>query len=455
VYSTIESASNRRLVIHELCRLGSFPVSPETSGEISEDEDEDTVDEGRTAACLQCAKEDKKKICELIKFMIDISHTLGPVKVLPPPPGESDNTSRSEEKEDGFQVHVSILTVMDSFKKTPLHVLCENSADTQLLRMILESTRENKQNPCALTALSLICAKDSRGSTPLHYLAYSRQCPFSSLELLMDYCKPSFDQLSGIMTDPTLCTDIDGETPLHWALDGYMSPRRIELLVRHSKDAVRIQNMAGRRPFDQFVGNFVDSDWQLHELCGREMWGNIQEYLKVLMKKKESEEEEWLPIHMLAGSSIDFPSVFSDIALHYNKEDLSKPNSKGLLPLHLACARESMNPETPCDGTLATKILVLYPQAAYKTAAINKRERLAIHMAVESRKPLPLIAALLKAYPNSLNKQDPITRLWPFLLASANNEDNVETSYCLLRADPSIIQIAIQSLISKRGQRAV
>jgi hypothetical protein len=88
---------------------------------------------------------------------------------------------------------------------------------------------------------------------------------------------------------------------------------------------------------------------------------------------------------------------------------------------------------------------------AYK---VTNSKRLAIHVAVESQKPLLLIASLLKAYPNSLNVKDPLTGLWPFLLAGVDNHDDINTSYALLRADPSILQIAIKSLITKRGHRA-
>ena len=453
IYSFIEGTNSRRPVVHVLCKLAKFvDSSPETSGELSDDEDEEAaIEEVRTAECLECMKDDNKKICELTKYIINLSHILGPVKV-PLPPSEDDAASE-ESGEERFEVHESILTVKDSFEKTPLHVLCENSADIGVMRVILESVRESSQNTCAPAALSLICAKDSRGSTPLHYLAYSRVCPFSSLELLMHYCKPSFDESSGVYMDPTICTDVDGETPLHWALDGYISPRRIEQLIRHSKVALRVKNSAGRRPFDQFVSNFVDSDWKLHEVCARELWGSVQAYLKLVRNEEEKKEEEWLPVHMLGGSSLDFPSVFSEIALHYNKEDLSKPNSKGLLPLHLACARGSSNTVTPCDDTLASKMLDLYPQAVYKPSD-NAEKRLPIHMAVNSRKPLPLIAELLRAYPNSLNVPDPTTGLWPFLLAGAVNGNSLETSYALLRAEPSIVQIAIKTLISKSGERA-
>eukprot|EP00539_Tryblionella_compressa_P006956 CAMPEP_0178767400 /NCGR_PEP_ID=MMETSP0744-20121128/19621_1 /TAXON_ID=913974 /ORGANISM="Nitzschia punctata, Strain CCMP561" /LENGTH=199 /DNA_ID=CAMNT_0020423273 /DNA_START=15 /DNA_END=610 /DNA_ORIENTATION=- len=198
-------------------------------------------------------------------------------------------------------------------------------------------------------------AKDSRGSTPLHYLAYSRQCPFSSLQLMMDFCKPSCTE-DGIILDPTLCTDSDGDTPLHWALDGYMSPRRIKELTRHSKDAMIVLNDAGKRPFDHFAANFIDSDWKIHDVCGREVWENIQSYLRVICHERHDEKEaqqedgkpaEWLPLHLIAGSPYDFPPIFIDIALHFCKEDLSKTNADGYLPLHLACQRQSINIDYP------------------------------------------------------------------------------------------------------------
>ena len=356
-----------------------------------------------------------------------------------------------EEGESGFQVQESVLTVIDTFGKTPLHVLCENNADPNLLRVILESSRQhNDNNPCAPPISSLICAKDSRGSTPLHYLAYSRSCPFSTLKLMMDFCEPN--QEKGTSFDPTIFTDVDGDTPLHWALDGYMSPRRINQLVRYSKKALQIENSSGRRPFDQFVGNFVDSDWQLHDLCGREAWENIQAYLKALTENFGKEDgSEWLPLHMIASSSVEFPTVFIDMALHYGKDDLAKEDAMGNLPLHLACAKGYDNGES-CDVSIAISMLTTYPQAAHKATRASKR--LPLHLAVASKKPLPLIAALLKAYPSSLNIKDPRTGLWPFLLAGVENESSIDSTFCLLRADPSIIQIAIRALISKSGQRA-
>ncbi|KAL3904910.1 MAG: hypothetical protein SGILL_009889, partial [Bacillariaceae sp.] len=290
VYGT--NGRHHRLVIHELCKMATSPLSVRQSKEeFSDDErDEDleetaagngdengttieqqrrpntqeetTIhqqegeeaptqehqvhDEGNNTGCPgceECEQESNTKICEVAQFMIDASHSLGPMRVLVAQDEDGDENQNDERLREGwlvgedgklYQFHESILTVADSSGKTPLHILCENSCDAKMMRVILGSTRENTANPSAPTAFSLIMAKDSRGSTPLHYLAYSRQCPFSSLQMMMDFCKPTSLRHDDDDTtiDPTLCCDTDGDTPLHWALEGYMSPRRIKEITR-------------------------------------------------------------------------------------------------------------------------------------------------------------------------------------------------------------------------------
>ncbi|KAL3934548.1 MAG: hypothetical protein SGARI_003336 [Bacillariaceae sp.] len=244
------------------------------------------------------------------------------------------------------------------------------------------------------------------------------------------------------MIDPTLCCDSDGDTPLHWALEGYVSPRRIKELTRSSKSAIMAMNDAGKRPFDKFAENYVDPDWKLHDVVGRADWENIQAYLHVLFDEENSRstamvEEgdesrpEWLPLHHLAGSVYSLPLVFLDIALHFCKDDLSKMNSRGMLPLHLACRRRNIDSDILCDGSVAHKILAAYPQAAYKAVA----------------------GTLIKSYPRSLNLPDPITRLWPFVLAGVENDVSMTTSFTLLRADPSILSLALKDDRKKKSQQ--
>jgi hypothetical protein len=119
-----------------------------------------------------------------------------------------------------------------------------------------------------------------------------------------------------------------------------------------------------------------------------------------------------------------------------------------MLPLHLACRRRDI----PCDGSLGHKILAKYPQAAYKGVTTSKR--LGLHLAVATQKPMSLITVLIKAYPRSLNSPDPVTILWPFVLAGVDTDISVGVSFTLLRADPSILHLAIKSEHRKKSHRA-
>ena len=580
-YNHNDFYSTSRLAIHELCKMTTSPTSVRFSkDEISDDEEEDDDDsyEDDSAEELDqifdaCELEEGTKMYEVTQFMIDLSHSMGPIRVASPSDDdENDNNNninnnnnnnndlgpieerrrgiernesvgvgndqddeirnnRQQEQaendngessrghtngSDGFTIHESILTCADSTGKTPLHVLCEHSCDSNMMRVILGSTREATGNPRAPPALSLILAKDSRGSTPLHYLVYSRQCPFSSLKLMMEYCKPSASsgnenrQRCSRWADPTLCTDDDGETPLHWALAGYVSSRRIKELTRHSVDAIMVQNEKGMRPFDQFTTNFVDSDWTDHDVCGHEVWENIQEYLKVIHENQINHryrntlddhhlqrmsgcdsddgntsnqdengdivgcnDSEWLPLHFLSGCVYDFPPIFTDLALKYCSDELKKPDANGMLPLHLACGRQSacisnnlgskskneITTTTPTKkvrntttNSLAMRILKKCQRASL--IQVTSTKRLALHLAVETQKPLSLITALIRTNPRSLNIPDPVTKLWPYVLAgvghninhvNSNNNVSLSVSFALLRADPSVLHLVLKN----------
>jgi ankyrin repeat protein len=432
-------------LIHELCKIISYPEYPECNGEISDDDEDDPK---VRRPCYACHKIENKQICDLAQFLIDTSLRLGPTRVA----ASFDKYNNGESFNDrnasncSSEICDSILTAKNSYGKTPLHILCEHSADLEMMRVIFANTKDRSSHPCAPSAHSLVTSTDERGSTPLHYLSYSRECPLSALELMMDHCKPALD------LDPTLCQDVDGNTPLHWALDGYMSPRRIAQIARHSKAALHVQNRAGKGPFDSFASNFIHPDWRTHDICGREAWENIQEYLKALTDWKEGTSKEWLPLHALASTPLSLPNVFYDIALHYQKDHLSKPDSNGWLPLHMACGRDRMTNETTYNGKLVETFLKEYPQAAYCPTKDTKQ--LPVHIAVNTKKSWSLISSLLSVYPNSLNMNDPPTNLWPFSLAGSRDIESIDTSFRLLRADPCIMHVAVRNLVKKKGVRA-
>ena len=81
---------------------------------------------------------------------------------------------------------------------------------------------------------------------------------------------------------------------------------------------------------------------------------------------------------------------------------------------------------------------------------VTSTKRLALHLAVETKKPLSLITALIRTNPRSLNIPDPVTKLWPYVLAGVRHNNNhvnssnnvsLSVSFALLRADPSVLHL--------------
>jgi hypothetical protein len=113
-----------------------------------------------------------------------------------------------------LEMHQSILSLKEMSGNTPLHVLCEKSADTTMMKIIFECCPLEKSSVTgSATARHLIRMANGNKCNPLHFLAEG-SCPFSSLKLMLQHCSPR-DETEGL--DPRLLQDEDGDVPLHWA----------------------------------------------------------------------------------------------------------------------------------------------------------------------------------------------------------------------------------------------
>merc|ERR1719162_714290 len=94
VHPTNNNSHESRLAIHELCRITTSPTSvrfskDEVSDDEEDDEDDDESNEDDSAEELDqifdaCELEEGTKMYEVTQFMIDVSHSLGPIRVARP-----------------------------------------------------------------------------------------------------------------------------------------------------------------------------------------------------------------------------------------------------------------------------------------------------------------------------------------------------------------------------------
>eukprot|EP00559_Dactyliosolen_fragilissimus_P003144 CAMPEP_0184865938 /NCGR_PEP_ID=MMETSP0580-20130426/19854_1 /TAXON_ID=1118495 /ORGANISM="Dactyliosolen fragilissimus" /LENGTH=449 /DNA_ID=CAMNT_0027365341 /DNA_START=138 /DNA_END=1487 /DNA_ORIENTATION=- len=99
-----------------------------------------------------------------------------------------------------------------------------------------------------------------------------------------------------------------------------------------------------------------------------------------------------------------------------------------------------LSTQKPEKKSVLKEILEAYPKAA---STCDSYGRLPFAVAIESGKCWEDINSLLKAEPCALTVQDKKTGLYPFMLAAANNNSDLNTSYNILLAFPELVSCGI------------
>ena len=157
-------------------------------------------------------------------------------------------------------------------------------------------------------------------------------------------------------------------------------------------------------------------------------------------------------------------------ALGYNSEVLLRDILNKCLVQNSTSWYGSSNPRRE-DGTLdpslhIQRLLKDYPNLP---RMMDDDRRITLHYAAASssasslnqRTPCDTVKHILKAYPEGASIRDPVTRLYPFMLA-ANTQatgayhrslDNVSASFSLLLANPSLVMSGIQEEVDTGDSR--
>ena len=422
-----------RLPLHELCRMVNFIE------DIDDDEYSDVEEE-------MFDEEDRKtnqEIYKLARFMI-LQSQMVETPIFHPRFDRDIVLDHIEDDTVGpspLEMHQSILTLRESNGNTPLHVLCENIADTIMMKIIFEcSPLEKSPETASATARDLVRMKNNHGCNPLHFLVDGFH-PFSSLKLMLQYCSLG-EETNGL--DPRFLRDDDGDLPLHWAFARAVSPRRLKLLLSERHYSLLWANNKGILPMEEYVENhcedfdFMDDDEKLF------LWNKIQAMLMVVTGYQGF--DTWSPLHAIASGVAFIPGEFWTMGLEFGRDSLLVYNDDGLLPLHVAVS-------TPPSHFVVSHIrlekymrlmgdiVLCSPEAARMPTSSG---RLALHLAVESKQDEKVIDMVLEMDPNALLTIDPITQLPPFMLAAVDENNTLGIVYALFHQDPSMIRSTIR-----------
>jgi hypothetical protein len=340
-----------------------------------------------------------------------------------------------------LEMHQSILTLKEMNGKTPLHVLCENSADTNMMKIMFECCSAEKSTIThSATSFELVRMKNGHDCRPIHFLAGAGgACPFSSLKLMLQFCSP---QESTRWPDARLLQDDDGDLPLHWAFARGVSPRRLTALLSDCHDSLLYANNENILPMQEYVEQHCENFDFMNDDEKQALWDDVQGMLKVATGYHN--DDGWSPLHAIASGAAFIPQTFWTMGLEFERDNLCVYNDDGMLPLHVAVSTRTPNDDSDryvgggkqCAISMKEIMFSSFEAPRMPTSA----GRLALHLAVESKQDQYVIDTLLRLHPKALSTIDPITMLPPFMLAALDENKSVDLVYSLLREDPSIVQ---------------
>lgn len=396
-----------------------------------EDQEYSDDDEEEASTFSKAERRANQEIYKLAKHMILKSQTLKEAVFYP--------RRDLNESHYGGNFHLSILTIADQSGNTPLHTLCSYSSDPTMMKIILENCPSESVPIGSATAYDLVSYRNAQGCTPLHFVAEGG--PFSSLKLMLQYCRPSSDHGTETV-DARLIADDDGDLPLHWAFSGAVSPRRLRALLNGCQESLLYRNDEGCLPMYQFVTEHCD----MYDFQGdddkRNLWNEMQGMLKAVTDTQD-DDDTWSPLHAIASGVHFIPKLFWSIATEFCENGTY--NSDGMLPLHVAVSttpveyRGVTDPSSDNPGRHLMKEILLSDLELVRRP--TSQGRLALHLASESQQPEWVIHTLRKAFPDALLTFDPVTGLPPSMLAAVEENNSLTTVYELLRIDPSILLV--------------
>lgn len=304
--------------------------------------------------------------------------------------------------------------------RTALHIIVALDSPKHIVKRILELW---PQAPMI---------QDNHGCTPLHYACQYNASPNIVIILLRAYrCAAQFH-------------DIMGDTPLHLACDSPMvSSDIVQTLLEFDPHHVwtNNHNLDNKTPLDimcdhfrsrnSFRGPHHNTQWKKLLLC---LWashhGTISSSSPIHAGRKEG-----LTFHACLSQQRCSSYTLYVMAKLYLHDSSKIQDEYGNYPLIYAVS-DARNKNVIED--IIFTLLDVFPPAA---AIPNACGQMPIHLAINSGIKWKSIHQLLSACPSALQKQDPETGLYPFMLAAQRKKEDLDMTYNLLRSNPGVLNM--------------
>ena len=322
-----------------------------------------------------------------------------------------------------------------------------NAMSFQLLRYVKQSRWSEVIELCKLDP-HLATIRDKHGYTALHYVIIQLDRRESRGVNSIQVIKLLLD----INPDATLMRATNGWTPLHHAVYLNFSSDVIKLFLNAKPEAANVRSSDGetplflcrldRKPLSLWHQNFEkDNPWSVL-LRFNDEWRTVQLLIKASCHKTVGtlpKDHKFRLLH--AACSILCPSYILHMVLLLLPQESSEKDEVGNFPFSLFVSKEYTINCLPFyyDRSALefnfTHLLNLNISAARSK---DKYGRLPIHWVVINETCNLFVRELTEKYPEGIAEVDPMTGLFPFMLA-ASTGSYLENIYLLLKINPQVL----------------
>jgi ankyrin repeat protein len=363
--------------------------------------------------------------------------------------------------------------------RTPLHLACEQDAPAVVIQSLLKAFPEAS------------IQVTSSNMTPLHVTCSSSHASVHVIRVLLELGVPQQCSMR----------DLDGDTPLHAACRCGASIEVLEVLLLAHPEAVHQRDYEGLTPLLRLwvrttviLGEDVlECVSDAADLTGElgEAWKKTELLLKCahlgsLEQNKQPPQHHqghhrghhhhdastFRVVH--AASAVDCPRAVVRIASTIYPHQLEEKDELGRTPLMLAAKApvfkvrdlsdegysledvihgdesSDADKEESDDFSSTPSVIELLLQANQELAGSasnvpDNRGRLPLHVALCARKRMNNgVKALVENYPDALAIPHPQCHLYAFQLAAEGDRGDLNTTYELLRLNPSVVEEIVQ-----------
>jgi len=328
----------------------------------------------------------------------------------------------------------------DKYGYTPLHCLCETQPTKAIINAMLFCERR------ASLSFSAASIQDRRGFTPLH-LACMDRSPLEVIRCILNYCPAS-----AVMYDNFGFTPIDRVWQCNTISTAYI---------------LRVTEFS--EPIEPFLNSCAVDIWYLVVLLAQSAYSLRQlKTQRATHLNIPNDTSTNSVLHAIFGAGISIPSPLPHLAMMIHGSGVREVNGNGNYPLHEAAGNVIISPNyrhqesdlmsldisvdgnnesddsfdfhdelvlddiedislsPPLSRSPIGMIIKAFPEAV---KIRNKVGRFPIHLALATGKTWNEgVQSLIITFPQCLEMKDPVTKLYPFMLAAVNTDPQAPCS---------------------------